>query len=366
MLVRSAVVVALVAFGCRRPPAPGAVDAAPAPDAAVTATADGGVAPHDPCGTLAPDQRDLVVARVGERRLTLCDFARRVNTQNPYLRARFNAPEQRRALLQSWIDAELLAAEAQAQGIDQEPPVRRAITLQLARRLEQQVREAVPQPTVTDDEVRAYYEAHRAEYETEAQVRGSQIVLATRAQAERTLAALQARPDDDAFFRAQVRALSIDSGSRSAEGDLGFVGREGGPGVEPEVAAALFASERNGALVDHVVESARGGLNRGPGFHIVRRVARREPLRRTLEDESRRIRSRLVRDKYEAAQAQAVQALVEQLRTRTPVQVDEAALGAVRVDAQPPPPGAGPGVPGLPGLPGLPTGAPGAAQERVR
>jgi len=354
-------VVALVALGCRRPPPAGAVDAGTRADApGTTAAADAAAAPRssDPCGILLPNQRDLVVARVGEQRLTLCDFTRRVNSQNPYLRARFNAPEQRRALLQSWVDAELLAAEAQAQGLDNEPAVRRAITMQLARRLEQQVREAVPQPTVSDADIRAYFEAHRAEYETEAQVRGSQIVLATRAQAERTLTELRAHESDDALFRQRVRELSIDNTSRSAEGDLGFVAREGGPGVEPEVVAALYALERDGALAAQVVESAHGGINRTPAFHIVRRTARREPLRRTLEDESRRIRSRLMRDRYEAAQEAAVRALVTQLRGASNVQVDEAALAAVQVQASPPVPGAVPTMPGMP--PGLrPATAPG-------
>src|SRR5581483_6254165 len=97
------------------------------------ARGDGGT--EDPCGGLTEAQRTAVVARVGDQRLTLCDFARRMNLQNPYQRARFNSPEARRALVQSWVDAELLAAEAHDQGLDQDPEVRRAITMRLARAL---------------------------------------------------------------------------------------------------------------------------------------------------------------------------------------------------------------------------------------
>ena len=50
--------------------------------------------------------------------------------------------------------------------------------------LERVVRNEVPQPEVSDAEVRAYFEAHRSEYETEAQVRASQIAFASRAAAE--------------------------------------------------------------------------------------------------------------------------------------------------------------------------------------
>lgn len=345
----------LIVLGCRPPTPPSSRDAAPT-DTATTRDAGARAAQArrgDPCDILEPAQRDLLVARVGDQRLTLCDFTRRINTPNPYLRARFNAPEQRRAMLQAWVDAELLAAEAQSQGFDREPSVRRAITMQLARRLEQQVREAVTQPTVSDQEVRAYYDAHRAEYETPAQVRASQIVVATRAQADRTLAELRAQPEGDALFRQRVRELSIDNTSRATEGDVGFFGPEGGSGVEPEVARAATAIAQQGQYAD-VVASAHGGINRGPAFHIVRLTARREALHRTLDDESRRIRSRLLRDKYEAAQEAAVRALVDRLRTQTPVQIDQEALAAVRVQSDPN--AAGPTV--LP--PGLlaPTGQP--------
>lgn len=305
-----------------------------------------GAAAEDPCADLTAEQRAVVVARIENETLTLCDFARRIHSQNPYLRARFNAPEQRRNLLDSWVSTELLAAEARARHLDQAPEVRRAIALQAARRLEVTTRSAVAQPAVTDDEVRAYFEAHRAEYETPAQVRASQIVLSTRAEAERVLADAQAHAADDAYFRQLVQRSSLDLGSRQLDGDLGFFGSAGSDSVAPEVAAAVFPLTTTGQIVDHVVESAHGGPRGAAGFHIVRMTARREPQRRTLDDESRRIRTRLERDKLDQAQDAAMTALLARLRAATPVQIDEAALSQVHVDA--PPPGAA--VPPVPGL----------------
>lgn len=326
-----------VTAGCPKAP-PGAGiqrDAAARADAAVAA-ADGGAGRRvDPCAILEPSQRDLVVARVGDQSLTLCDFTRRVNSQNPYLRARFNAPEQRRALLQSWVDAELLAAEAQQRGLDREPEVRRAVIIQLARRLEQSTREAVATPTVTDAEVRAYYVAHRAEYDTDAEVRASQIVLASRADAERVLADVRAHEADDAYFRAQARARSVDVPSQVREGDLAFFPRGGSATVLPEVAEAAFSIERNGQILNRVVESPHGGVNRAPGFHVLRLTARRDALHRTIDDEQQRIRRRLLNEKLNAAQEAAVAALLARLRGSTAVSIDEAALGRVQVDARP-------------------------------
>ncbi len=296
-----------------------------------------------------------MVARVGDQSLTLCDFARRINSQNPYLRARFAAPEQRRALLQSWLEAELLAAEARERHLADAPEVRRAVTMQLARQLEREVRNGIAQPEVSDAEVRAYYEAHRSEYETEAQVRASQIAFASRADAEAALTELRAHPDDDAAFREKVRRLSTDTASRAADGDLGFFSRTGGNGVEPEVAAAAFALTRTGELAP-VVESAHGGPNRGAGFHVVRLTARRDALHRTLEEETRRIRGRLLRDKRDQAEEAAMRALVERLRGAANIQIDEAALARVTVtppQGTVPPALTGPLPPGVMGAPTL-------------
>lgn len=321
---------ALAIAGCKPPrPAPRADAGSVArPDVASPTLAD-------PCDILDPSQRDLIVAQVGDQRLTLCDFARRINTPNPYLRARFNAPEQRRALLQSWVDAELLAAEAQARGLADQPEVRRAITLQLARRLEQATRTAVPEPTITDAEVRAYYEAHRAEYHTEAQVRASQVAFATRPEAERTLAELRGREADNTLFTRLVRERSVDRVSRERDGDLAFFGRAGAEGVPPEVAEAAFGLERVGQLLDRVVASAHGGPGGGPGFHVIKLVARRDAMSRALEDEAARIRARLHRERHEQAEEAALRTLLDRLRGAARVEIDEAALGRIQLNLPP-------------------------------
>lgn len=346
----------LCAAGCPRPPSNannGRRDASRG-DAAVARADAGALHRVDPCAILEANQRDLVVAQVGQQSLTLCDFTRRVNSQNPYLRARFNAPEQRRALLQSWVDAELLAAEAERQGVDREPEVRRAVILQLARRLEQSTRDAVPNPTITDAEVRAYYEAHRAEYDTDAEVRASQIVLRSRAEAERVLADVRAHAADDAYFRQQARAHSVDVPSQARDGDLAFFPRSGGATVMPEVAEAAFGMQTNGQILERVVESAHGGVDHAPGFHVVRLTARRDAMHRTIDDEQVRIRRRLTNERLNAAQEQAVTALLARLRAGTTVSVDEAALARVRVDAQPQAGEAGTAPPALMGAPGVP------------
>lgn len=333
--------VAALGAACSRSSSPDA--GAARPDAGPAARA--GDAGQDPCAELTAEQRTLVVARVGESTLTLCDFAQRMNLQNQYLRARFQAPEQRRALLRAWVDAELLAHEARARGLDQDPAVRHAITAQLARQLESELRGQVPPPVITDADVERYYEEHRSEYATPEQVRASHVVLPSRERAERVLAEARAHAEDDAFWRELVRRESSDPATREIGGDLGFFTPEGGQTVPAEVARAAFALRTTGEVAAQVVASAHGGPNRAPGFHVVRLVARREALHRTLDEVRRPIRNRLWRERFDAAQEAAVRTVMERLRREAQVTVNDEALAQVRIEV---PPGVAPALPGVP------------------
>jgi hypothetical protein len=309
---------------------------------------------QDPCDELSPEERSTVLARIGASSLTLCDFARRVASQNPYLRARLNTPEARRSLVRAWVDSELLATEARARNLDGEPSVRNAVLSQLARQVESAVRSGVATPVVSESDIERYYREHMTEYETPEQVRFSQIVLGSRAEAERVLARARTLAADDTAWRALVRGESRDETTRELGGDLGFVSREGSPQVPREVAEAAFALREVGQVAAQVVESPRGGPNRGPGFHVLRLIARRDALRRSLDDVRRAIRNRLFEEASDRAQAAAVRELLERLRRESPVQVDEGALSRVRI--APAPSGTGPAMPTGVGQPMLPAG----------
>ncbi len=327
------VLATLVAAGCN-PRRPGGTSATRATDGAAPARAHAPVADagQDPCATLTPEQRNTVVARVGDSTLTLCDFAQRINLQNQYLRARFQAPEQRRALLRSWVDAELLAVEARNRGLDRDPSVQHAIASQLARLLETELRTAVTPTEVSDADIEAYYTQHRAEYDTPEQVRAAHIVVGSRDRAERILADARTHAADDAFWREAVRRETSDPVTRDTGGDLGFFGLQGGSTVAPEVAAAAFALHQSGEIAAQVVESAHAGPNHGPGFHVVRFIGRRDALHRSLDEVRRAIRNRLWRERFDRAQNDAVREVVERLRAQTPVRIDETALAHVVLD----------------------------------
>lgn len=276
---------------------------------------------------LTEAERREVLAHVGSKDITLGEFADRLAAQSPYLRARYNSPERRRELLDNMIRFELLAQEAERRGYQREPEVARAESQALVQELLEREIDARLRPTdITSDEIAAYYRAHPEEFDQPEQVRASHIRTADRATAQRLLTQLLAAPSDDALFTRLVRESSNDGTTRESGGDLRFFSRPAN-GVRPEgappneVAEAAFALANVGDLSPRVVQSAEG-------FHIVKLIARRQAMHRTLEEVERPIQNRLYRERRESMQ----RALVERLRRQANVREDDSALANVHID----------------------------------
>src|SRR5688500_7107932 len=70
---------------------------------------------------IPPEQAARVVAKVGERNITLGDFAASLEHMDQFDRLRYQSPERRLELLQEMVRVQLLADEATAKGYDKEP-----------------------------------------------------------------------------------------------------------------------------------------------------------------------------------------------------------------------------------------------------
>lgn len=305
---------------------------------AATSAGDGGVSQGASRPTPGIDPQ-RVLAHVGAHTITLGEYAAALEHMDEFDRLRYQAPERRKELLDEMIDVLLLADEARDRGYDQDPEAQEQLREILRDAVLKKARESAPSPeAIPADQVRAYFEAHRSEFHDPERRRVSAIVLPTRGAAERALEA--ARAGDAGSWGELVRARSLERPSGDVPidltGDLGFVSPPGDPrGNDPrvpaEVRAAVFEASRVGEIVPHVVSA--NGL-----FYVVKLESKSEGHDRTLEDAERSIRVKLAHD---AARARE-DALLEQLRKEIPVQIDEAALADVRVEApQPHPPPSG-------------------------
>jgi peptidyl-prolyl cis-trans isomerase C len=287
--------------------------------------ADGG---HASTKLLTPEQAAQVLAKVGDKTITLGDYTAALEHMDQFDRLRYQSPERRKELLDEMITVELLAMEATAKGYDKEPLAQQELRAILRDAMLAEARKGVPTPAeVPESQVRAYFEAHRADYKDPERRRVSVIVLTSAAAANEALATAK-KATGPAQWGEIVRTKSLDDNVPvDLAGDLGIVSPPGdprgdNPRVPAEVRAAVFEIGDVGKIHDKVVAS-------GGKHFIVRLTQKLAPHERTYEEAERSIRVKLSQDRQRAKEEE----LLGELRKSVKVEVDEGALATVKVEA---------------------------------
>lgn len=279
---------------------------------------------------LTPELSSQVLARVGDRSITVGEYVAALEHMDQFDRMRYQAPERRQELLGEMVDVMLLADYAREKGYDKDPLTEQEIREILRDAMLRKAHEDLPPPSdIPEAEVRAYYDAHRAEFRDPERRRVSAIVLSSEAAANATLEG--AKKATSVQWGELVRTRSVDSRAKAEAppdlaGDFGFVSPPGDPRgsnalVPEEVRAAVFQIAAPGDVLPRVVKSAGR-------FYVVKLAARTEPHDRTFEDVERAIRVRVMQDRIKAKD----DAMLDELRRKYTVQIDEAALAEVHLD----------------------------------
>jgi len=302
-----------------------------------------------PVGGLTPEQAARVLAKVGDRTITLGDFARTLERMDQFDRLRYQSKERRRELLDEMIDVELLAAEAKRLGLDKDPETMDQIRLVLRDAMQAEARQGSPGPAgITEAEVRAYYDSHLDKFTEPERRRVAAIVMTDKKEAAKVLKEAQkvktAQEWGALFFKHSITAPKQSGAINPAEfgGDLGIVGPLSDPrGANERVPQAVreeaFKLKAQGDVAAELVEAE------GKVF-IVRLAGITAGHKRSLQEADRAIRVLLVQEKL----AEKDKAMEAELRRKFPVEIDDRALSAVKV-------------PVTPG--GMPNGAPGGGNE---
>jgi DNA-directed RNA polymerase subunit F len=286
---------------------------------------------HHTSASLTPEQSSKVLAKVGDKTITLGDYAATLEHMDQFDRLRYQSPERRKELLNEMIQIELLAQEARAKGYDKQPLAQQEERGILRDALLADARKGAPAPNdIPEPEVRAYYEAHRAEYKDPERRRVSAIVLKDEATANQVLEAAK-KATSATQWGELVRAKSIDAQAKAnvpidLAGDLGMVSPPGdargeNARIPEEVRAAAFEIPKVGDVLPRVVKS-------GGKLYVVRLSQKAEAHERAFNEADRQIRVLLAQEKIRGKE----QELLTQLRTQYPVQIDDNALAQVKVD----------------------------------
>ncbi|UCE03428.1 MAG: peptidyl-prolyl cis-trans isomerase [Candidatus Latescibacterota bacterium] len=175
-------------------------------------------AEQEPAGDSAESK---VLARVGDEVITEADLEASLNALPRHQQAQFGSALGRRRFLNQLVDQKLIVVGAADKGLDQDETLQRRITAFRESLLRQAYHNymlaALPQPT--EEDLRAYYEAHRDEFRVLARVNASWIQCATREDAEAARHRIVVQGE---HFGTVAREVTIDDCSRRDNGLLGY------------------------------------------------------------------------------------------------------------------------------------------------
>lgn len=307
---------AVLALGCAKKS-----EDAPPPESAAAQTAP----------AVSASERDTPLAKIDGVVITLGELEERINRQSPYVRGRYTSLEQKKEFLDNLIRFEVLAKEAARRGLERDADVVRTMKQVMIQKLiNQEFDDKITPDSITEEELRAYYDANQEEYVRPEEVRASAIVFDNRAQAERILAEARGEAGKtNKGFRDLVAKYSSDDDTKLRGGDLRYFTVDD-PELPAAVVKAAFALPQVGDISE-VVDGQDGK------FYVLKQTNRRKGSTRSFEDAKPAIRNTLFREKRSRAQS----AFVEGLRAKAKIEIDEASLAKVRIE----PPAAGESAP---------------------
>jgi peptidyl-prolyl cis-trans isomerase C len=253
------------------------------------------------CGSTGKKEQDTVLAVVEGDRITESMFRKEAENLPPYIRPIVETQAGRKQFLDSLITRDLLMREALRRGLDRQDEVR--ARFEQARKsilLEALLRETAENaPGLSDQELRNYYEEHKASYEEGERVRVRHILFKNEEQAaEMARRAKKGEPFEQLMREAES------AGGKSA--DLGLIERGA---FDKEFEEAAFGAPENSIV---------GPVKTIYGYHVLD-VGEKRPAGVPPFEE---VKGKITAELREVAQREAFENLVDKLKKEATIQLE--------------------------------------------
>jgi peptidyl-prolyl cis-trans isomerase C len=261
-----------------------------------------------PAADAAAVTPETVVATVGGEPITEADLSFAAEDLTAELQ-QMPAEERRPFLLRVLIDMKVMAKAGRDAGMAETPLFQQRLQYLEERALRRAFFAETIAQAVTEEAVRADYEAFVAEYVPQDEIRASHILVATEEEAN----AVKAELDGGADFATLAKEKSTDPGAANG-GDLGFFGK--GMMVAPFEEAAFALTE---------VGQVSAPVQSQFGWHVIRLEEKRQSTPPAFEQVAGQLQQQLLMKTFDDT--------VEQLMSGVEIDIPDAALKAA-VDAQ--------------------------------
>lgn len=257
-----------------------------------------------------PASSGPAIATYNGKSFTLEDYRAALAALNTRARKSLDDnPDRRKQFVENHILSELIFDEGVRMGLDEDAEIQRRLDELRQHLVVQQVMEKQQSATVTDDDVRAYYDSHQQEFSTE-RVKASHILVDDETLAKDLYGKLQA---DKEQFAALAAEHSKDLSNAKRGGELGFFGR--GRMVK-EFEDAAFGLAADGDISEPVQTRF--------GWHVIMRLGREEGTVQPFDQVKSQIKVRLVSERRRENTA----SFLEDLKKKSALTIDDALLAS--------------------------------------
>jgi len=272
-------------------------------------------APSGKTAAKPANDSDVVLVRIGNDTITPRDLADRLQELPEQYRAQYSTPDGKQKLLDRLVEEKVWMRDADANGVTRRPDVIRQIEASkrdlLIRTWVNEVMAKNAPPS--DSEAKVYYDAHKDEWKTPANVTLRHIQSKTQADAKRVLGLAKAKGAD---WDKLVKLYTADTLTKANGGSLGTATRDGG----------LVGLGVQAALVDSAMALGAGKIG-GPwktdkGWHVVKVESVHEESVRDFDQ----VRSFIVRQIRQERTQTYYNDQVTRLKTQFKVTPDSAAI----------------------------------------
>ncbi len=228
--------------------------------------------------------------------------------------------EEKTEVLDRLIDEELLYQEALRQGLDRDPKVKKVMVNSLMR---QAVYGSIRNSDFTDEELQAYYDAHKDDFIVPAKVQIRRILIKSsselpEAEAKSKAEGLRSQLVADSSLFKELATEHSQDPYRRRGGDVGFVPKTGKPGLDQEIVDKAFEME-----IDQISEV----FQTQEGFNIIMVVNKRDRVERTYQQMKGSVLRKVKNEKV----AEMLKQYNAQLREKATVEVNTAKLESMEI-----------------------------------
>lgn len=239
---------------------------------------------------------NAVVAKIGDRKITLADFKRVTGYFDAERQKMLETnPQLKETVLKQFVQSIVISDLAKQKGFDKDPALREQVQFFSDNFLANEYikREVAQKVTVSDDEIRSYYDSHRDEFKTPEMIKARHILVKVdpaasaddRQKAKEKAEMFLKKIKNGEDFAKLASEVSDDPGTKPKGGDLGFFPR--GRMVKPFEDAAFSLKPGE---VSPIVETQFG-------FHVIKVEDKKDAAVEPFDTVKELLRQKMVQDR---------------------------------------------------------------------